>query len=76
LVDREHEEAGSAADCRGARKCQQHGRPYVDPNQMSRDRVADDGAQGEAKSGAIERDMHGRRQCERADQHDEMIDTY
>ena len=44
-------------------------------DQMSRHRIADDGAQGEAETGAVERKLHGRRQRERAHQHDEMIDT-
>ncbi len=57
------------------REGQQHGAPHIDADQMRRDRIADDGAQAEAEAGAVEREMHGRRQRERADQHDQMIDA-
>ena len=35
---------------------------HIDPDQMRRDRIADDGAQSEAETAAIEHELHARRQ--------------
>ena len=76
LVDREHQEAGGAADRGGARERQQHGARHIDPDQVSGRRTVDDGAQRQAEAAAVEHELHRRRQRERAHQHDQMIGAH